>query len=136
FPGTVPVAATLGQGNFNIIPKGAAHPEQAFEFISWLAGYHNETFMGTIDPKGGWVPAGPSVTKVPAYQAWVKANPWLSGFFPEMTSPYTEAPALTPTQAQLFTAMDTATADVLQKIMTPTQALKYIDQQGNAKPAG
>lgn len=132
FPGTVPIPSTLGQGNFNIIPKGAAHPAQAFEFISWLAGYHNESYMGTIDPKGGWVPAGPAVTKAPAYQAWLKANPWLSGFLPQMSSPYTQAPALTPTQSQLFTAMDTATADVLQKIMTPKKALQYIDQQGNS----
>ncbi|HMK96850.1 MAG TPA: extracellular solute-binding protein [Acidimicrobiales bacterium] len=132
FPGTVPIPSTIGQGNFNIIPKGSAHPAQAFEFMTWLAGYQNETFMGTIDPVGGWVPGGPSVTKAPAYQAWLKANPWLSGFLPEMTSPYTQAPALTPTQAELFNAENTATADVLQKIMTPAQALKYIDQQANA----
>ena len=132
FPGTVPIASTLGQGNFNIIPKGSAHPAQAFEFVSWLAGYQNGAFMGKIDPQGGWVPGGPSVTKQPAYQAWLKANPWLSGFLPEMTSPYTQAPDLTPTQAQLFTAENTATADVLQKIMTPQAALKYIDQQANA----
>lgn len=132
FPGTVPIPSTLGQGNFNIIPKGAAHPHQAFEFIAWLAGYHNEAFTASIDPKGGWIPAGPAVTKQPAYQAWLKANPWLDGFLPEMSSPYSEAPRLTPTQAQLFTAMDTATANVLQKLWTPEQALKYIDQQGNA----
>ncbi|MGO9148560.1 MAG: extracellular solute-binding protein [Acidimicrobiales bacterium] len=132
FPGIVPKPSTLGQGNFNIIPKGSAHPAQAFEFISWLAGYHNESFVGSIDPAGGWVPAGPSVTKAPAYQAWLKANSWLSGFLPQMTSPYTQAPLLTATQAQLFTAENTATANVLQKIMTPSQALKYIDQQANA----
>ena len=131
FPGTVPIPSTLGQGNFNIIPKGSAHPQQAFEFISWLAGYQNEAFMGTIDPKGGWVPGGPAVTKVPAYQAWLKANPWLSGFLPQMTSPYTQAPALTSTQSQLFAAENTATNNVLQKLMTPMQALKYIDQQAN-----
>jgi multiple sugar transport system substrate-binding protein len=132
FPGTVAGPSTLGQGNFNIIPKGSAHPAQAFEFISWLAGYHNESFVGSIDPKGGWVPAGPTVTKAPAYQTWLKQNSWLSGFLPQMTSPYTQAPLLTPTQAQLFTAENTATANVLQKIMTPEQALKYIDQQANA----
>ncbi len=49
-----------------------------------------------------------------------------------MTSPYTQAPLLTKTQAQLFAAENTATNDVLQKIMTPAQALKYIDQQANA----
>ena len=132
FPGIVPGPSTLGQGNFNIIPKGSAHPAQAFEFISWLAGYHNESFVGSIDPTGGWVPAGPTVTKAPAYQKWLKQNSWLSGFLPQMSSRYTQAPTLTPTQAQLFAAENTATANVLQKIMTPKQALKYIDQQANA----
>jgi len=132
FPGIVGGPSTLGQGNFNIIPKGSAHPAEAFEFISWLAGYNNESFVGSIDPLGGWVPAGPSVTKTAPYQKWLKANSWLSGFLPEMTSKYTQAPVLTPTQAQLFTAENTATADVLQKIMTPMQALNYIDTQANA----
>jgi multiple sugar transport system substrate-binding protein len=131
FPGIVGGPSTLGQGNFNIIPKGSKHPREAFEFIAWLAGYHNEKFIGSIDPKGGWVPAGPSVTKVPAYQKWIKSNPWLKGFLPQMTSKFTVAPALTPTQAQLFTAEDVATGNVLQKLMTPEQALKYIDRQAN-----
>jgi multiple sugar transport system substrate-binding protein len=131
FPGIVGGPSTLGQGNFNIIPKGSKHPAEAFQFIAWLAGYQNETFMSKIDPKGGWVPAGPSITKKPAYQSWIKSNPWMKGFLPQVSSPYTVAPALTPTQAQLFTAEDTATANVLQKLMTPAQALKYIDQQAN-----
>jgi len=131
FPGIVGGPSTLGQGNFNIIPKGA-HAAQAFEFISWLAGYNNESFVGSIDPVGGWVPAGPSVTKTAPYVKWIKSNPWLSGFLPQMTSKYTQAPVLTATQAQLFTAENTATANVLQKIMTPMQALRYIDKQANA----
>ena len=131
FPGIVGGPSTLGQGNFNIIPKGA-HAAQAFEFITWLAGYNNESFVGSIDPVGGWVPAGPSVTKTAPYVKWIKSNPWLSGFLPQMTSKYTQAPVLTATQAQLFTAENTATANVLQKIMTPMQALRYIDKQANA----
>jgi multiple sugar transport system substrate-binding protein len=132
FPGTVGGPSTIGQGNFNIIPKGAAHPAQAFEFIAWLAGYNNEAFTASIDPIGGWVPAGPSVTKYPAYQKWLKANPWLSTFLPQMSSKYSAAPDLTPTESQEQIAVATATDNVLQKIMTPAQALKYIDQQGNA----
>ncbi len=132
FPGTVGGASTIGQGNFNIIPKGSKHPQQAFEFIAWLAGYNNGNFIGSIDPSGGWIPAGPSVTKVPAFQKWIKGSSWLKGFLPAMTSKYSQAPVLTATQSQLFTAEDTATADVLEKIMTPTQALQYIDKQANS----
>ena len=110
--------ARLARATSTSSPR-AAHAAQAFEFISWLAGYNNESFVGSIDPLGGWVPAGPSVTKTAPYERWLKANSWLSGFLPEMTSKYSAAPVLTPTQAQLFTAENTATANVLQKIMTP-----------------
>ena len=44
--------STFGQGNYNIIPKGAAHPKQAFEFIAWLAGYKNEAFNSPDGPQG------------------------------------------------------------------------------------
>lgn len=132
FPASVGGASTIGQGNFNIIPKGSKHPQQAFEFISWLAGFNNANFIGGIDPTGGWIPAGPSVTKVPAFEKWISGSSWLKGFLPAMTSKSTEAPVLTPNQSELFTAEDTATDDVLQKIMTPEQALKYIDKQANS----
>jgi multiple sugar transport system substrate-binding protein len=131
FPGTVGGASTIGQGNFNIIPKSSKHPQQAFEFEAWLAGYKNANYIAKIDTVGGWIPGGPSVTKVSAYQKWIKSNSYLKSFLPQMTSKYTVAPVLSPRQSELFTAEDTATADVLQKIMTPTQALKYIDKQAN-----
>ena len=129
FPG---IPGTLGQGNFVIVPKGSKHPQQAIEFIAWLSGYNNEAFTAKIDTAGGWVPGGPSTTKQPAYKAWLAANPWLSGFLPEMTDKGTVAPDLTPNNAALFTAEDTATANVLQGLQTPLQALQYIDQQGNS----
>jgi multiple sugar transport system substrate-binding protein len=136
FPGNAQyTGATLGQGNFNIIPKGAAHAKDAFEFMAWMSGYGSRsqaTAIAKIDTQGGWVPGGPSVTKLPVYKAWIAANPWLKGFLPEETNKHTAAPVLTPTNSQLFTAEDTASANVLQGTMTPLQALQYIDQQGNS----
>jgi multiple sugar transport system substrate-binding protein len=128
FPG---IPSTIGQGNFVIIPKGSKHPQQAAEFIAWLSGYKNAAFAAKIDTAGGWIPGGPSVTKQPVYKAWIAANPWLKGFLPEMTEKGTVAPELTANQSQLFTAENTATANILQGIQTPLQALQYIDQQGN-----
>ena len=89
FPGTVGGPSTFGQGNYNIIPKGAANPQPAFTFIAWLAGYNNVTFMAQLDPKGGWMPASPSIAAAPAYQAWLKANPWLNVFVEADVEPAT-----------------------------------------------
>src|SRR6202034_1803803 len=86
FPNTVGGTSTFGQGNYNIIPKGAAHPQQAFEVIAWLAGYNNEPSMTSLSPRGGWMPPSPAAVTTPAFQAWLKANPWLDVYVEQMSS--------------------------------------------------
>jgi multiple sugar transport system substrate-binding protein len=136
FPGTEPGPSTFGQGNYNIIPKGASDPSAAFTFITWLAGYDNTAFTSTMDPKGGWMPAGPAIAAAPAYQKWLSANPWLSIFIKQMSSPYSVTPALTTHESAFETAEGTATEDIAEKTMTPTGALAYIDSQSNSSTGG
>jgi multiple sugar transport system substrate-binding protein len=131
FPGTVAGPSTFGQGNYNIIPKGAANPAAAFTFISWLAGYNNVAFTSQIDPKGGWMPASPEIATAPAYQAWLKANSWLKVFLDQMSSPYSVTPRLTKTESQFQLAEATATEAIAEQTKTPQQALAYIDSQAN-----
>jgi multiple sugar transport system substrate-binding protein len=132
FPGTVGGPSTIGQGNFNIIPEGASNSRDAFEFITWLAGYNNVKFTSNIDPQGGWVPAGPQIAAAPAYQAYVKKFPWMTTYLEQMSSKYSQAPVLTTNQEQANTAMATASNDVQDGSMSPAAALKYIDTQANA----
>jgi multiple sugar transport system substrate-binding protein len=136
FPNTVGGPSTFGQGNYNIIPKGAAHPQQAFEFIAWLAGYNNEPFMTSLYPKGGWMPTSPAGAATPAFQAWLKANPWLNVYIEQMSSPLSQTPKLTPTESEFFTAEATASEGIAEKSETPQQALTYIDQQANSGAGG
>jgi multiple sugar transport system substrate-binding protein len=136
FPGTVGGPSTFGQGNYNIIPKGSAHPQQAFEFIAWLAGYNNESFMTSLYPKGGWMPTSPAGAATPAFQAWLKANPWLDVFIQQMSSPYSVTPKLTATESEFFTAEATASENIAEKSTSWQQALTYIDQQANSGAGG
>jgi multiple sugar transport system substrate-binding protein len=136
FPGTVGGPSTFGQGNYNIIPKGSAHPKQAFEFIAWLSGFGNETFMSSLYPKGGWMPPSPQGTTTPAFEAWEKANPWLDVFVQQMSSPYSVTPKLTATESEFFTAEATASEDIAERAKTWQQALSYIDQQANSGAGG
>jgi multiple sugar transport system substrate-binding protein len=136
FPGTVGQPSTFGQGNYNIIPKGASNPQAAFTFAAWLAGYDNATFTAQIDPKGGWMPASPTIVQQPAYQTWLKANPWLNVFVDQMSSSASAAPSLTATESEFETAEATATEDIAEHSKTPQQALVYIDQQANSAAAG
>ena len=132
FPGTVGGPSTFGQGNYNIIPKGASDPAAAFTFISWLAGYNNVKFTSTIDPKGGWMPASPQIASAPAYQKWLAANPYLTVFIQQMSSPLSVAPKLTKTESEFETAEATATEDIAEKSLSPSAALAYIDSQANS----
>ena len=132
FPGTVGGPSTFGQGNYNIIPKGAAHPAQAFTFISWLAGFDNEAFMTSLYPKGGWMPTSPAGAATPAFKAWVAANPWLDVFVQQMSSPLSQTPELTATESEFETAEATASEAIGEKTDTWQQALTYIDQQANS----
>jgi multiple sugar transport system substrate-binding protein len=136
FPNTVGGPSTFGQGNYNIVPKGAAHPKQAFEFMAWLSGYDNEAFNSQMDPKGGWMPTSPSVVQQPTYQAWLKANPWLNVFVAQMSSPRSVTPKLTSTESEFLTAEATAAQDIAEHSKTPQQALAYIDQQANSGAGG
>ena len=79
FPGTVAGPSTFGQGNYNIIPKGASDPAAAFTFIAWLAGYNNTTFNSQIDPKGGWMPASPAIVAAARLPGVAQGQPVAAG---------------------------------------------------------
>ena len=136
FPGTVGGPSTFGQGNYNIIPKGASDPKAAFTFITWLAGYHNLAFNSTMDPKGGWIPASPQVAAAPAYQKWISANPWLQVYVSQMSSKYSVTPKLTKSESEFETAEATASEDIAEKAKTPAQSLAYIDATANSSTGG
>jgi len=134
-PGLRSTPCDARPGQLQHHPKGAAHAKDAFEFMAWMSGYGSKSqaaaIARSIRRAAGSRVDRPS-TKLPVYKSWIAANPWLKGFLPEETDKYTAAPLLTPTNSQLFTAEDTASANVLQGTMTPIQALQYIDQQGNS----
>jgi hypothetical protein len=85
-----------------------------------------------MDPKGGWMPAGPAIAAAPAYKKWLSANPWLSIFIQQMSSPYSVTPALTTHESAFETAEGQATENIAEKSMSPSAALAYIDSQANS----
>jgi hypothetical protein len=78
------------------------------------------------------MPASPSVIAQPAYQTWLKANPWLNVFVQQMSSPLSVTPKLTQSESQFEAAEATASEDIAEHTKTAQQALAYIDQQANS----
>ena len=123
-------------GARNIIPKGAAHPQAAFTFIAWLAGYNNATFtarstQGRLDARV----AGDRRPR-PPIQAWLKANPWLNVFVDQMSSPLSATPKLTATSRSSSPPRRPRPKTSPRSSKTPQQALAYIDQQANSAAGG
>ncbi|WP_169794074.1 ABC transporter substrate-binding protein [Alicyclobacillus acidiphilus] len=137
--GVIPIPAAPGgnanatwiNGNYNMIPKGAKHPQQAFEFISWLAGYQNAAWAAKAYPTGGWVPNSPEITKQPAYQKWLSEDPLRKQFVNVLNNPKDTTDPVTPAAMLYQTDLTNAEDYALQGKMSPKQALTYLQNQAN-----
>ncbi|WP_135553695.1 ABC transporter substrate-binding protein [Paenibacillus cymbidii] len=67
--------ADLSDGNFNMIPSKAKHPEEAWQFVKWMSGYGNEKYAANMLTQGGWIPASPKIAVQPDYQAFINEIP-------------------------------------------------------------
>lgn len=118
-------------GNYNIIPKGSKHADQAFQFIAWLAGFDNPGIVNYY-PKGGWMPTSPQLAKTSTFKAWEKKTPYVKTFVGLMLDKSSQAVPLTPAESQYFIANGTALQNLATKKTTPQAALAYVDKQANA----
>jgi multiple sugar transport system substrate-binding protein len=128
--GAIPIPAPVGgnsdvtmvNGNYDIIPKGAAHPEQAWTFVAWMAGINNakaSQFLTT----GGWMPAVPSVAEQPGYQQWLNQVPVRHEFLQAFNNPKDYTDPLACNGEQYSTDMGNAVEAVLSNTMNAEQAL-------------
>ncbi|MFB5190623.1 ABC transporter substrate-binding protein [Alicyclobacillus fastidiosus] len=137
--GVVPIPAAPGgnanatwiNGNYNMIPTGSKHPQQAFEFISWLAGYENAAWAAEAYPTGGWVPNSPEITKQPAYQKWLSQDPTRKQFVDVLDNPKDTTDPVTPAAMLYQTQLVNAEDYVLQGKKSVQQALSDLQNQAN-----
>lgn len=137
--GIIPMPAPTGgaygaswiNGNYNEIPKGSKHPQQAFEFIAWLSGYHNVKWAAENFPVGGWVPNSPKITAQPAYQNFLKANPLRKVFINIMSNPNNQITPATAVDALYENTMNNDVTAVLEGKETATQALLHVQNAVN-----
>lgn len=137
--GAVPIPPAPGgfantswvNGNYNEIPAGTKHPQQAFEFIAWLSGYDNAAWAAKAYPTGGWIPNSPVITKQPAYQQFLNSDPVQKPFVSVMLNPHDQITPVTPVD-MYYEQKETDMQDyVLQGIKTPAAALLHWEQDVN-----
>ena len=137
--GAVPIPAAPGgyynttwvNGNYNLIPTGAKHPQQAFEFIAWLSGYGNAAWAAQAYPTGGWIPNSPKITAQPAYQKFLNADPLRKPFVNVMLSPHDAITPVTPVDMYYEQKLTNMQDYILQGKKTPLQALQHVEQTVN-----
>jgi multiple sugar transport system substrate-binding protein len=141
--GVVPFPAPPGgryggswiNGNYNIIPRGAKHPVQAFEFMAWMAGYHNANWAGANDPVGDWIPVSPQVEQTAAYQRFLHGNRLRRVFANLLANPNDNVTPLSPVEEEYEVKMATAMQNVLTSKQSPRQALASVQSVINAQLA-
>jgi multiple sugar transport system substrate-binding protein len=118
-------------GNYNVIPKGAQHPAAAWTFMTWMAGYDNTAWAAKTMVLGAWLPASPQIAAQPAFKSWEAANPYMKVFSDGMANPASDIAPVTSHEVAYENALTTAVQEVETGQMSPSQALTYIDSQGN-----
>jgi multiple sugar transport system substrate-binding protein len=121
-PGGRPKASWVN-GNFMIVPRGAKHPREALEFAKFWAGWGNEAVGAEIATMAGWIPAGPSVARQPAYQAYMKRNPHFRTWLEVAGSPNVRITPVIPVQAFYWDRLQAAEEAALRLQKTPQEAL-------------
>lgn len=137
--GVEPVPAPSGgnsgttdvNGNYNIIPKGAKHQKQAWEFTAWFAGYKNTQFAAKYLPEGGWIPPSPRITKMAAYQKYINSTAGLSSFVTVFNNPKDFVAPVTCNEAVYDQYMGNAVQAVKTKKMGAKAALRYVQNELN-----
>ncbi len=68
-------------GNFFVVPRGAKHPQGAWEFMKFWSGFGgHELQAAEACAAGGWIPASHQVIRQPAYQQLLARQPLLQTF--------------------------------------------------------
>ena len=121
--GSVTVAPA---GNFFVLPKGSPHPEQALEFLTWMASPFAVNYWCTVE---GNLPPSPSDAFGSAF--WNQApklRPWIDA----LRSAHTIAsvPAIS-TFNFLYNTLTTVSQEILYGKVSPSQGLNQLQSQAS-----
>ncbi len=122
---------TWVNGNYNEILAGSKHPQEAFQFISWLSGYNNAAWAAKAYPTGGWIPNSPKIAEEGPFRQFERANLLRLGFVNIMLNPRDDVSPVTTAEIIYGTTMTNDITAVLEGKKTPLQALQHVEQVSN-----
>ncbi len=128
-PGGRPRAGWLN-GNFFLIPRGAAEPAGALAFARFWVGFGGHVGEAARTcAAGGWIPVAPAVAEHPDYQRYLDEHPLMRVFVGLAGSPHQRPYPLVPGAARLKRAVEGAGAAVMSGQATPREAAEAAQRQ-------
>jgi multiple sugar transport system substrate-binding protein len=125
--------AGWANGNFMIVPRGAAQPQGAFEFIKFWSGLDNPQRAAEFYTWGGWLPLCQAIADAPVYREYVKKHPAFKTFLDILPSENLQPTPPVPYQDYLWDRINQIDESAMRGTLTPQQALatlrKDIEQE-------
>lgn len=124
-----PMHAGNASGNFMIIPRGAANPEGAWEFLKFWSGIENPERAARFYVKAGWLPLTPAIAEAPAYQAYLEQYPEFQTFVDLLDSEHLQTTAPVAYNIYLFDRVGQAGDLAMRRLITPEEALLRLERE-------
>ncbi len=113
-------------GNFMVIPKGAKHPDGAWDFIRFWSGLGNPARAAHLFVKGGWLPLTPATAAAPDYQKYIKDNPQFKTFVDLLPSANLQTAPPVAYQQFIVDRITSAEDRAVRGTVSPQEALKTL----------
>jgi multiple sugar transport system substrate-binding protein len=127
--------AGWSNGNFMIIPKGAKHPEGAWEFVKFWSGIENPERAASLYIMGGWLPLTPAIAQAPAYQEYIRNHPQFQTFLDVLPSQNIQPTPPVPYQVYLWDRIGRADDAAVRGLLSPRQALERLERENQQEIA-
>lgn len=123
-PGGVERAGWVN-GNYFLVPRGAANPAGAWAFMKFWAGFDgSEVDAAVTAAAGGWVPASQAVVDEPAFQAFLQERPLFRPFVALAASETQQPTPSLPVASSYYREVVAAAQDVLYRGEDPEIRLR------------
>jgi len=118
--------AGWSNGNLMIIPRGAAQPQGAYEFIKFWSGLENPVRAAEFYTWGGWLPLSQAIADAPVYLEYVKKHPQFKTFLDTLPSENLQPTPPVPYQVYLWDRIGQIDDSAMRGTLTPEQALRTL----------
>jgi len=119
--------ASFSMVNYLVMPKGARHPDGAWEFLKFWTGLDHPEVAAEMYPWQGWMPVLRASESAPVYQSWLNTVPQYRTFLEVAKSDNIMTTPPVPYQTFLMDRLSDIDQLAMRGTLTPEQALRKLE---------